>query len=45
MEGDEKSEAIIGAWEIIAAGSGLNAVLGAGTNYLNFLRKPYTILP
>jgi hypothetical protein len=33
MEGDEKSEAIIGTWKILAAGSGLNAMLG-GTRIL-----------
>jgi hypothetical protein len=28
MGGGEKSETIIGAWEMVAAGSGLNALLG-----------------
>jgi hypothetical protein len=35
MKGDEKSEAIMGAWEIVAAGSGLNAMLG-GRNGISF---------
>ena len=32
MEEDEKSEAIIGAWKMVAAGSGLNVGLGVKYN-------------
>ena len=35
MEGDEKSETIIGTWETVAAGSELNARLGAGAGLLD----------
>jgi hypothetical protein len=33
VRGDEKSEAIMGAWEMVAAGSGLNAMLGVMSTF------------